>query len=161
MLLNQHNSSVNDEFFQTVVIHSLVNVLHDSTYKDHYQAVEAIMMIFRTQRLRCVNFLPQVCESMIQRRALLTVNRLSLHSSMSFALHIPLVPSFTSNNLRSLLQSLSCISATTSMMSLISSTSFGTPTLPFRSPSSPSLRPLRRPWKENSRHTCPSFCSKF
>ncbi|OXG23734.1 FKBP12-rapamycin complex-associated protein [Cryptococcus neoformans Ze90-1] len=60
VLLNQHNSSVNDEFFQTVVIHSLVNVLHDSTYKDHYQAVEAIMMIFRTQRLRCVNFLPQI-----------------------------------------------------------------------------------------------------
>nr|ODN92931.1 atypical/PIKK/FRAP protein kinase [Cryptococcus depauperatus CBS 7855] len=60
VLLNNHNSSVNDEFFQTVVIHSLVNVLHDSTYKDHYQAVEAIMMIFRTQRLRCVNFLPQI-----------------------------------------------------------------------------------------------------
>ncbi|WVQ81658.1 hypothetical protein IAT38_003783 [Cryptococcus sp. DSM 104549] len=60
VLLNNHNSSVNDGFFQTVVIHSLVNVLHDSTYKDHYQAVEAIMMIFRTQRLRCVNFLPQI-----------------------------------------------------------------------------------------------------
>ncbi|WVQ75374.1 hypothetical protein IAR50_004994 [Cryptococcus sp. DSM 104548] len=60
VLLNQHNSSVNDEFFQTVVIHSLVNVLHDPAYKDHYQAVEAIMMIFRTQGLRCVNFLPQI-----------------------------------------------------------------------------------------------------
>ncbi|WWC91382.1 uncharacterized protein L201_006326 [Kwoniella dendrophila CBS 6074] len=60
VLLNQHNGSVNEEFFQTVVIHSLVNVLHDPTYKDHYEAVDAIMMIFRTQRLRCVNFLPQI-----------------------------------------------------------------------------------------------------
>ena len=51
----------NEEFYQTVVIHSLVNVMSDSTLKEyHYDAVEAVMLIFRTQRLRCVGFLPIV-----------------------------------------------------------------------------------------------------
>ncbi len=51
----------NDEYYQTVAINSLVNVLQDPTLTTHHHsAVEAIMHIFRTQRLRCVSFLPQV-----------------------------------------------------------------------------------------------------
>ena len=51
----------NDEYYQIVAINSLVNVLQDSTLTTHHHsAVEAIMHIFRTQRLRCVSFLPQV-----------------------------------------------------------------------------------------------------
>ena len=51
----------NDDYYQTVVFNSLVNVLNDSSLKDyHHQAIEAVMLIFRTQRLRCVCFLPQV-----------------------------------------------------------------------------------------------------
>ena len=54
-------SSSNDEYYQTVVINSLVSFLYDATLKDHhYDAVEAVMLIFRTQRLRCVSFLPQI-----------------------------------------------------------------------------------------------------
>lgn len=60
ILVNMQATS-NDEYCQTVVINSLVNVLNDSTLKEHhYEAVEAVMLIFRTQRLRCVSFLPQV-----------------------------------------------------------------------------------------------------
>ncbi len=51
----------NDDYYQTVVFNSLVSVLNDSGLKDHHhQAVDAVMLIFRTQRLRCVSFLPQV-----------------------------------------------------------------------------------------------------
>ena len=60
ILVNMQATS-NDEYCQTVVINSLVNVLNDSTLKEHhYEAVEAVMLIFRTQRSRCVSFLPQV-----------------------------------------------------------------------------------------------------
>jgi hypothetical protein len=60
LLMNIQTPS-NDEYYQTVVINSLVSVLNDATLKEHhYEAVEAVMLIFRTQRLRCVSFLPQV-----------------------------------------------------------------------------------------------------
>lgn len=65
LLMNMQTPS-NDEYYQTVVINSLVNVLTDSTLKDHhYEAVEAVMLIFRTQRLRCVSFLPQILPAFI------------------------------------------------------------------------------------------------
>jgi FKBP12-rapamycin complex-associated protein len=55
------SSPSNDEFYQTVVVNSLVNVLGDTTLTSHhYAAVESVMLIFRTQRLRAVGFLPQV-----------------------------------------------------------------------------------------------------
>jgi FKBP12-rapamycin complex-associated protein len=60
LLMNSPTTS-NEDFYQTVAINSLVSVLNDSTMKEfHYEAVEAVMLIFRTQRLRCVSFLPQV-----------------------------------------------------------------------------------------------------
>jgi FKBP12-rapamycin complex-associated protein len=51
---------------QTVVIHSLVGVLNDSTMKElHYEAIQAVMLIFRAQQLRSVSFLPQVNSSFV------------------------------------------------------------------------------------------------
>lgn len=62
MLLMNTMTPSNEDFYQTVAVHSLVSVLSDPTLKEyHYEAVEAVMLIFRTQRLRCVSFLPQVC----------------------------------------------------------------------------------------------------
>ena len=61
MLLMNTMTPSNEDFYQTVAVHCLVSVLSDPTLKEyHYEAVEAVMLIFRTQRLRCVSFLPQV-----------------------------------------------------------------------------------------------------
>lgn len=60
-LLMNISTPSNDEYYQTVVIHSLVGVLNDSTMKElHYEAIQAVMLIFRAQQLRSVSFLPQV-----------------------------------------------------------------------------------------------------
>lgn len=60
LLMNIQGPS-NDEYYQMVVVNSLVNVLNDSTMKEyHYEAIQAVMLIFRAQQLRSVNFLPQV-----------------------------------------------------------------------------------------------------
>lgn len=60
LLMNIQTPST-DEYYQTVVVNSLVNVLNDPTMKEyHYEAIQAVMLIFRAQQLRSVNFLPQV-----------------------------------------------------------------------------------------------------
>ncbi|GMK56480.1 hypothetical protein CspeluHIS016_0303200 [Cutaneotrichosporon spelunceum] len=60
-LLMNHNGGSNDEYYQMVVINSLVNVLNDANMKEHhYDAINSVMLIFRTQRLRFVGFLPQI-----------------------------------------------------------------------------------------------------
>ncbi|WOO83672.1 Serine/threonine-protein kinase tor2 [Vanrija pseudolonga] len=60
LLMNTQGPS-NDDYYQTVVINSLVNVLNDANMKEHhYDAINSVMLIFRTQRLRCVSFLPQI-----------------------------------------------------------------------------------------------------
>lgn len=60
-LLMNHQGASNDDYYQTVVINSLVNVLNDANMKEHhYDAINSVMLIFRTQRLRCVGFLPQI-----------------------------------------------------------------------------------------------------
>ncbi|ORY29148.1 armadillo-type protein [Naematelia encephala] len=60
ILMNTQTPS-NDEYYQKVVISSLVSVLRDAALKEyHYEAVEAVMLIFRAQRFRCVSFLPQI-----------------------------------------------------------------------------------------------------
>lgn len=65
LLMNSPTNS-NEDFYQTVAVHALVSVLNDSTLKEfHYDAVEAVMLIFRTQRLRCVSFLPQIMPAFI------------------------------------------------------------------------------------------------
>ena len=63
-LLNNVSGASNEDYYQQVVINALVGVLEDSTQQTiHYDAVEAVMLIFRTQRLRCVSYLPQVSAS--------------------------------------------------------------------------------------------------
>ncbi|EGN96671.1 hypothetical protein SERLA73DRAFT_170096 [Serpula lacrymans var. lacrymans S7.3] len=50
-----------DDYYQTVVITSLLNILKDQSLSTHHHTViEAIMSIFKTQGLKCVTFLPQI-----------------------------------------------------------------------------------------------------
>ena len=54
-------TSGTDDYFQTVVITSLLAILKDQSLNSHHHTViEAIMSIFKTQGLKCVTFLPQV-----------------------------------------------------------------------------------------------------
>jgi FKBP12-rapamycin complex-associated protein len=54
-------TSAVDDYFQTVVITSLLAILKDQSLNNHHHTViEAIMSIFKTQGLKCVTFLPQV-----------------------------------------------------------------------------------------------------
>jgi hypothetical protein len=51
-----------DDYFQTVVINALLVILKDQALSSHHHTViEAVMSIFKTQGLKCVTFLPQVC----------------------------------------------------------------------------------------------------
>ncbi|KAE9399554.1 phosphatidylinositol 3-kinase [Gymnopus androsaceus JB14] len=53
--------SASEDYFQTVVITSLLAVLKDPALGSHHHAViEAIMSIFKTQGLKSVAFLPQI-----------------------------------------------------------------------------------------------------
>ncbi|KAJ2934856.1 hypothetical protein H1R20_g2275, partial [Candolleomyces eurysporus] len=58
----QHSSSSSsDDYFQTVVIDSLLSILKDQSLGgNHHTVIEAIMSIFKTQGLKCVTFLPQI-----------------------------------------------------------------------------------------------------
>ncbi|KIM34649.1 hypothetical protein M413DRAFT_33133 [Hebeloma cylindrosporum] len=58
----QHTAtSTSDDYFQTVVITSLLSILKDQALSSHHHTViEAIMSIFKTQGLKCVTFLPQI-----------------------------------------------------------------------------------------------------
>ncbi|KAG2011794.1 atypical/PIKK/FRAP protein kinase [Coprinopsis cinerea AmutBmut pab1-1] len=60
--INPHpTSSSSDDYFQTVVITSLLAILKDQSLSSHHHTViEAIMSIFKTQGLKCVTFLPQI-----------------------------------------------------------------------------------------------------
>ncbi|KAF9223956.1 phosphatidylinositol 3-kinase [Gyrodon lividus] len=50
-----------DDYYQAVVITSLLAVLRDQSMSSHHHTViEAIMNIFKTQGLKCVTFLPQI-----------------------------------------------------------------------------------------------------
>ncbi|KIK61711.1 hypothetical protein GYMLUDRAFT_42743 [Collybiopsis luxurians FD-317 M1] len=53
--------SASDDYYQTVVITSLLAILKDPALSNHHHAViEAIMSIFKTQGLKSVSFLPQI-----------------------------------------------------------------------------------------------------
>lgn len=55
-----------DDYFQTVVINSLLVILKDQSLSSHHHIViEAVMSIFKTQGLKCVTFLPQVRYMMV------------------------------------------------------------------------------------------------
>jgi hypothetical protein len=58
----QHmETSTSHDYFQTIVITSLLSFLKDQSLSNHHHTViEAIMSIFRTEGLKLVTFLPQV-----------------------------------------------------------------------------------------------------
>jgi FKBP12-rapamycin complex-associated protein len=57
-------TSGSDDFYQKTVIKALLGVLNNRSLSAHHHAViEAIMSMFKTQGLKCVAFLPQVCHS--------------------------------------------------------------------------------------------------
>lgn len=59
--LSYTTSSASDDYYQTVVINSLLGVLKDASLSSfHHTVIDAIMSIFKTQGLKCVTFLPQV-----------------------------------------------------------------------------------------------------
>ncbi|KAH7327672.1 atypical/PIKK/FRAP protein kinase [Rhizoctonia solani] len=50
-----------EDYYQTVVFNALLGILKDNALQsNHYASIDAIMSIFKTQRLRCVPFLPQI-----------------------------------------------------------------------------------------------------
>ncbi|KAI0741336.1 atypical/PIKK/FRAP protein kinase [Daedaleopsis nitida] len=54
-------STATDDYYQTVAINALLNVLKDQSLGNHHhKVIEAIMSIFKTQGLKCVTFLPQI-----------------------------------------------------------------------------------------------------
>ncbi|KNA98472.1 FKBP12-rapamycin complex-associated protein [Fusarium oxysporum f. sp. lycopersici 4287] len=57
----------NKEYFPTVVINALLQILKDSSLVQHHAAViEAIMNIFRTLGLECVSFLDRIIPAFLQ-----------------------------------------------------------------------------------------------
>lgn len=55
-----------DEYFQNVAIDALIGILKDPSLSVHHHAViEAIMYMFKTQGLKCVNFLPQIIPAVL------------------------------------------------------------------------------------------------
>ncbi|OBZ74140.1 Phosphatidylinositol 3-kinase tor2 [Grifola frondosa] len=54
-------STTSDDYYQTVAINALLNILKDQSLSNqHHKVIEAIMSIFKTQGLKCVTFLPQI-----------------------------------------------------------------------------------------------------
>lgn len=61
------SSSSPDDYYQTVAINALLSILRDqSLSSQHHKVIEAIMLIFKTQGLKCVSFLPQVRVLMVR-----------------------------------------------------------------------------------------------
>ncbi|KZT69244.1 phosphatidylinositol 3-kinase [Daedalea quercina L-15889] len=54
-------STGTDDYYQTVAINALLDILKDQQSADrHHKVIEAIMSIFKTQGLKCATFLPQI-----------------------------------------------------------------------------------------------------
>ncbi|GBE86637.1 Serine/threonine-protein kinase tor2 [Sparassis crispa] len=54
-------SATSDDYYQTVAINALLDILKDQSISgQHHKVIEAIMSIFKTQGLKCVTFLPQI-----------------------------------------------------------------------------------------------------
>ncbi|ODV94288.1 hypothetical protein PACTADRAFT_4233 [Pachysolen tannophilus NRRL Y-2460] len=65
-LLMQGMSPSNEEYYPTVVVHTLMKMLKDTSLGAHHTAViQAIMYIFQTLGLRCVSFLNQIIPGII------------------------------------------------------------------------------------------------
>ena len=75
----------NEEYYSTMVINSLMNMLKDPSLGQHHSSIHAVMNIFKTIGLKCVLFFEQIIPGFIAvKRACLTskldpyFNRLSI-----------------------------------------------------------------------------------
>lgn len=65
-LLMQGKSPSSDEYYPTVVMHTLLKIMHDPSLLTHHaSAMMAIMNVFQTLRFRCVSFLFEVIPTII------------------------------------------------------------------------------------------------
>ncbi|KAK9241824.1 armadillo-type protein [Lipomyces tetrasporus] len=79
LLMAGINPSLSDDYYATVVINILLNILRDPSLGSHHTAViQAIMYIFKTLGLKCVPFLNQIM------RSFLAVMRTCSHSILDF-----------------------------------------------------------------------------
>lgn len=89
-----------EDYYQTVVFNALLGILKDNALQSsHHASIDAIMSIFKTQRLRCVPFLPQVIVQSF--RTVIWTNelcRLSPPSSLSSGHQTRACKSFIFNN---------------------------------------------------------------
>lgn len=66
-LLMQGMSPTSEEYYLTVAINNLMNILNDASLAAHHsKVVQAIMYIFQTMRMRCVPFLPQIIPGLLK-----------------------------------------------------------------------------------------------
>lgn len=66
-LLMQGMSPTSEEYYLTVAINNLMNILNDSSLSAHHsKVVQAIMYIFQTMGLRCVPFLLQIIPGLLK-----------------------------------------------------------------------------------------------
>lgn len=66
-LLMQGMSPTSEEYYLTVAINNLMNILNDSSLSAHHsKVVQAIMYIFQTMGLRCVPFLQQIIPGLLK-----------------------------------------------------------------------------------------------
>ncbi|KAK9433284.1 armadillo-type protein, partial [Lipomyces doorenjongii] len=79
LLMAGINPSSSDDYYATVVVNILLNILRDPSLGTHHTAViQAIMYIFKTLGLKCVPFLTQIIPSF------LAVMRTCSHSILDF-----------------------------------------------------------------------------
>ncbi|KZZ93990.1 TorA protein [Ascosphaera apis ARSEF 7405] len=80
-LMMQGMTPSNDDYYPTVVIHTLLqNILKESSLSQyHSAAIDAIVIIFKTLGLRCVPFLGQIIPAFLQVIHSTPVSRLETH----------------------------------------------------------------------------------
>jgi FKBP12-rapamycin complex-associated protein len=60
--LSKPSNLVGEDYYQSVVVDALLGILRDhSLSSNHHHVIDAVMSIFKTQGLRSVAHLPQVC----------------------------------------------------------------------------------------------------
>ncbi|WVQ81656.1 hypothetical protein IAT38_003781 [Cryptococcus sp. DSM 104549] len=65
-LLIENDGAFDSDLVLQVVFGEIAKILRDPTYTDHYQAVEAFMIIFRTLKRRCGTCVPRIMSPFLQ-----------------------------------------------------------------------------------------------
>ncbi len=69
-----------EDYYPTVAISALVKILKDSSLSSHHTAVvQAMMYMFKTMGLKCVQFLPQIIPPILAMMRTCPVNMLEFH----------------------------------------------------------------------------------